>query len=206
MKRRLLLVVVFLTLLSGCASTPALDPALKQRLDVVSLNPTVDTPKDMYYLGPGSGFGMMFGAIGGLITAEANVSPGQRLQNFAVANGIHIDEIVKDEAAKAFRDSDKLNLTDSAGGNGSSLKITITMYGFSIPTGFSSDLVPILNIKCALYDANGKVVWSANDSTQPLGNPVDGRTPEEMRANPRLIEDMWRGAARSIMANIVKHM
>jgi hypothetical protein len=191
-------------LLAGCASTPKLDTG--NHLVAARIDPAVATTKEMYYLGPGSGVGMMFGAIGGAITAVANIKPGEQLNKFAQDNGIHIDEIVRDEATQAFRQSGKFDLTDAQGPNVDTLKISVPMYGFSIPTGFSGDLVPVIKIECSLVDSSGKIIWSANDSVLPLGNPAEGKTPDEFRADPKLIEQSWRVAARSIMTNITKHM
>lgn len=206
MYNRALGIVALLMLLAGCASTPPLGADARDRLGEVWINPVVETPKDMYYLGPGSGFGMMFGAIGGAIVGAANIAPGERLRQFAAAHDIHIDQIVKEEATKAFQDSGKLKLADAPRAGVATLKITVPMYGFTIPTGFNSDLVPIVSIKCTLTDSTGKVIWSANEATQALGNPAPGKTPDELRENPKLIEELWRTAAKSVMKDIVSHM
>jgi hypothetical protein len=206
MNKRAVYIVLLFALLGGCASTPALSPAERGQFEAVRLYPSVDKPDQMYYLGPGSGIGMMFGAIGGAITAAANLSPGEQFDKFAQDHDIHIERIVKEEAIKAFQTSGKLNLTDTESSNAATLRVSITMYGFSIPNGFSSELVPIVSIKCTLVDSSGKVIWSANDMTNALGNPAEGKTPDQFRADPRLIEGAWRIAARSIMANIVSHM
>jgi len=203
--RHLVSLAAVCLLLVGCASTPKLGDDARAQLTQVQMAP-IATPPEMYYLGPGSGVGMMFGAVGGLITAVANQSPGERLAKFAQDNGIHIDQIVKEEAAKALQQAGKINLTDAPGANAATLKITIVMYGFSIPNGFSGDLVPIVSLKCELVDPSGKVLWSANDHTLTLGNPAEGKTPDEFRANPKLIEESWRTAVRSIMTNIASHM
>jgi hypothetical protein len=204
--KNILFVVALFTILASCASTPKLDAEGRAGLSEVRIDPVVESPKDMYYLGPGSGVGMMFGAVGGLITATANVSPGESLNKFAQDNGIHIDRIVEEEAAKAFRDSGKLRLTDTPSANTATMKVSVFIYGFSIPNGFSSVLVPMVGIKCALVEPDGKIVWSAKDATQALGNPVEGSTPEDFRANPKLIEASWRAAAKSLMTEIVDHM
>jgi len=202
--KNVLLCVALLVTLAGCASTPKLDQQAGQ--SDVRIDPAVVTATEMYFYGPGSAFGALGGAIGGLITAAANEGPGERLDKFAKDNGIHIDQIVQEEATKAFRDSGKLRLVDSPGAATATMKVSIAMYGFSIPNGFSALLVPILKIKCQLVGADGKVIWSANDETMPLGNPVEGSSLDALYKDPKLIEASWRAAARTIMKEIVDHM
>ena len=86
------------------------------------------------------------------------------------------------------------------------LNISIPLYGFSIPNGFSSKLVPIVDIRCTLVDADGKVIWRSSGATHPLGNPADGETLSDFRSDPKLMEASWRTAARAVMAGIVGNL
>lgn len=190
-------------ILAGCATTPKLNAP---NLGEVRLDPAVTIPDEMHYMGPGSEIGFAFGAIGAAIAYEANRAPGEKLKKLAEANNIHFDQIVLDEARKAFEQSGKLNLTDEQGNNTSILTVKALVYGFAMPHAFSSTLVPIVTIECSLTAPDGKVIWSAKDYVQPAGNPVDGKTPDELRANPQLIEEGWRTAVRTIMTNITTHM
>src|SRR5580704_4310752 len=152
--------------LAGCASTPPLGADNGSR--PVRIDPAVATPAEMYYLGPSAGTaaGMLVGGlIGGAIVASANIEPGKELDQLAKDHGIYIDQIVKQEATAAFQQSGKLKLVDASGASDTILKIDVTQYGFTIPTGFSTDVVPIVAIKCTLTDSSGKVIWSANDRT-----------------------------------------
>ncbi|WP_445682385.1 hypothetical protein [Radicibacter daui] len=190
-------------ILTGCATTPKLNAP---NLGEVRLDPAVTIPDEMHYMGPGSEFGFAFGAIGAAIAYEANRAPGEKFKKFAEANNIHFDQILLDEARKAFEQSGKLNLTDGQGNNTPTLRVKALVYGFAMPHAFSSTLVPIVTIVCTLTGPDGKVIWSAKDYVQPAGNPVDGKTPDELRANPQLIEEGWRTAVRTIMTNITSHM
>ena len=189
--------------LAGCATTPKLNaPGLAE----VRLEPKVVVADEMEYLGPGSGIGFAFGAIGGAIAYAANRAPGEKLKSFAESNNIHFDQIVLDEAAKAFEQSGKLHLTQEQGNGASVLKVAAPVYGYVISNGFSSKLVPVVTIECTLTGSDGKVIWSAKDYVSAAGNPVDGKTPDELRADPQLIEEGWRTAVRTIMENITAHM
>jgi len=110
-----------------------------------------------------------------------------------------------EEATEAFQESGKISLTEAEGSNVSTLRVSIPMYGFSIPNGFSFDLVPVVTIKCELVDHSGKTIWSAHESVGPLGNPADSKSLDQFYANPKLIEDSWRTAIRSMMADITSH-
>lgn len=202
--KNVLLCVALLVTLAGCASTPKLDQQSGQ--SDVRIDPAVVTATEMYFYGPGSAFGALGGAIGGLITAEANKGPGEQLRQFAQDNGILIDQIVREEATKAFRDSGKLHLTDNAGANTATMKLSIYRYGFMTTSGFDSDLTPMLGLTCELVGPDGKTIWAAKNIVLPSDGVVKGSTPDEFRANPKLIEAAWRAAAKSVMKQIVDRM
>lgn len=191
-------------LLTGCASTQQLSDADRASLASVRVNTDVETAPQMYYMGPASGIGFAFGAVGGVLTAVANMGPGEQFRKFAEEHGISIDRIVREEAIRAFQETGKVKLIEAAGAEAPTLNIKVPMYGFSIPHGFSGSLVPVIGIQCSLVDAQGKTIWSSRDSVGPLGNPAEGKTPDEYRANPALIEEAWRQAARKVMADIAR--
>ncbi|MBN8759231.1 MAG: hypothetical protein J0I94_02265 [Thiobacillus sp.] len=194
---------VFSLVLGGCATTQPLDDADRARLATVWINPDIEVSPQMYYMGAGSSVGFLFGAVGGLATALANMSPGEQFRSFAESKGISVDRVVREEAIRAFQASGKLKLAEAPGPGAATLVIKVPIYGFSIPHGFSSRLVPAMGIECTLTDAQGKTVWRARDSVAPLGNPAEGHTMEEYRANPALIEEAWRIAARKIIADLM---
>lgn len=192
--------------MTGCATTQQLNATDRTGLGAVKINPVVEKPPKMYYMGPASGIGFMFGAVGGLLTAAANMSPGEQFRQFAEDNGVTIDRIAREEAAEAFGKSGKLTLTESDSPDAATLNVAVQIYGFAIPHGFSGKLVPVVGIKSTLVDSGGKTIWSSRDSVSPLGSPVEGRSPDDFKANPKLIEDAWRTATKTVMANIVGNL
>lgn len=191
-------------LLTGCASTHQLSALDTRNLESVRINTNVETAPQMNYMGPGSGVGFAFGAVGAVITAAANQSPGEQFRKFAEDHGITIDRIVLEEAVKAFQETGKMNLTEIAGPNTAMLNIKVPMYGFAIPHGFSSNVVPLVVIECILVDSKGKTIWSSRDFVTAMSSPVAGKTPDEYHANPNLIEDGWRQAAKKVLADIAR--
>lgn len=199
-------VLIASVLLTGCASTQSLSEQDKKRIEVVTVNSKVERPKDMYYFGPGASIGLLFGAVGGAIAGASNIAPGNQMLAFAERNGVHIEDIVLQEFDAELRESGKLKISDSVGANGATINLSVLQFGFSVPNGFSSKLVPVVAFKGEMVDAGGKVIWSAKDSVMPLGNPVEGEPADVLRENPKDIEAAWRAAVRHIARNMVKEL
>ncbi|MGB0205491.1 MAG: hypothetical protein ACPF9K_10645 [Neptuniibacter sp.] len=195
--------LVMVVLLTGCAATQRISEQDRANVNVVIINQDVKKPDDFYYFGPGSAFGLLFGAVGGAITAAVNQKPGEVLEQFAIENEIYIEEIVRQEVISAMNNSGKFNLADHKSEKASVVNVYIRLYGLSIPNGFSSKLVPALDIRCEMMDPNGRVIWAANDRVSFLNSPVEAITLEELKSNPKKLEDMWIVAAREISNELV---
>jgi len=196
--------LVLLSLLSGCATTQNLSDEDRKKISVVRINSNVQKAPTMYYLGPGTGIFFALGAAGGAAAYASSVEPAKVLQDFAEKNGIFIEKIAFQEIDAALRQSGKLKVSDSGEATEAIINVMVYIYGFSIPHGFSSNLVPALAIRCEMVDVTGKVIWSARDNVLPLGNPAAPMSLEAMRDNPKRIEDAWRIAAKRIAGNITK--
>jgi len=146
--------------------------------------------------------GLAFGAIGGALSAGSIEESRKSFQQYVDKNGISVEKIVFEEVSAAIRKSGKFPLVAAPQPGGTVLVIAIVQYGFSIPHGFSSELVPVLGVRCELKDAAGKLLWSAQEHTRPLGNPVQSSTPDAIRNDPKAMEASWRAAARHIAATL----
>jgi hypothetical protein len=206
MKKIVLSLLIVGAFLSGCATTQQISSADRASLRSVAITNTIEKPAKMYYFGPGASIGFLFGGVGGVIAAGTQVEPGEQLRKFAELNNVQIDNIVREEAISAFRSSGKVTINETKDSSASTMNISIAQYGFSVPNGFSSKLVPIVAIQCSLVDASGKTIWSSIDRINLLGNPVKGRTLEDFKNNPKLIEESWRLATRAIVEKIVKNL
>lgn len=198
------LVIAVSVLLSGCATTQQLSEQDKKRIEVVKLNEQVKRPKEMYYFGPGASIGFAFGAIGGAIAAASQIGPGQEMLAYAEQNGVRIEEIVAQEFGEALKQSGKFRISDTAEANGATISLSVFQFGFSVPNGFSSRLVPVIAYSGEMVDASGNVLWRATENLMPLGNPVESMPADELRANPKAIEAAWRAAARYMANNMVQ--
>jgi hypothetical protein len=207
MTRLAALLLAACTLLAGCAPAPQrLGDADRRAIRVVRIDPAIPKPPEIYYLGPGGGAGLMFGALGAVATESGRQEARDSLRAFLAKNNVSIERIVLDEFGAALRASGKLSVSDAAGPGIPTIKIAILQYGLSIPNGFSSNLVPILYLACEMVDASGKAVWSASDRLLTLGNPIEAVPGEEMRNSPTAIEKAWRAAARHLSAQILKEL
>ena len=189
-------------LLAGCAAVQPISDAERKKITSVSINTAVAKPPAMHFLG--SMGGLMFGAAGAAAGAPSMENDRKAFQAFVEENGISIEKIVFEETTDALRRAGKFPLAAQPEANGAVIHISIVQYGFSIPHGFSSKLVPTLFIRCDMKDAGGKVVWSSSERTMTLGNPVEGVEPEVFRSNPKAMETSWRAAAKHIATAIAK--
>jgi hypothetical protein len=186
----------------GCATTQPLSDENRRQIKAVKINDKVQKAPSMYYLGPGTSALFAFGAVGGVAAAAASEEPGQALKEFVETNGIFVEKIALQEIDTAFRDSGKLKILGAPEAGATTMNIGVYMYGFSVPNGFSSSLLPVLAIRCELVDAAGKVIWSQNGSVQLIRNPAVPMTLYEMRDRPQRIEEAWRRAATQIARKI----
>ena len=190
--------------LAGCASVQPIAEADRRNIANVTIDRNVPKPATIFYLGPGGSAGLMFGAIGGALSASSIEESRKSFQAYVDKNGVSIERIVLEEIEAALRRSGKIPLADQPRPGSAAIGVSIVQYGFSIPHGFSSKLVPILGVRCEMKDASGKVLWSAQEHTRPLGNPVEPAEPEAIRNDPKAMEGAWRAAARHIAAQIAQ--
>jgi hypothetical protein len=191
--------------ITGCAApTQKLSAEERGRIDMVQVNKRVQKPAGMYYLGPS--VAVLFGPVGVLAAQSSQMDDAKALLEYAEKNGVFIEQIAHQEVELALRESGKLKVSDTAGTGDTVMNVLVYQYGFSIPTGFSSRLVPIVGMRCELADPTGRVFWRGTERVLPLGNPVDSIALEDLRKDPKRIEDAWRRAARHIAKAIFDEM
>jgi len=197
-------ILVAVVLVAGCASTQSISDASRKQISSVTIDPRVSKPPALFYLGPGGATGLMFGAIGGAVAAPSIEESRKAFQAYVDRNGISIEKVVLEEVSAAIRQSGKFLLVAQPQPGGATIVVTIFQYGFSIPNGFSSKLVPIVGVRCEIKDTAGKVLWSAQERTHPLGNPVEPAEPEAILNDPKAMEAAWRAAAKYVASAIVE--
>jgi len=144
----------------------------------------------------------MFGAIGALATVGTTVSDRDAIQALAESNDVHIDKIMVQELTDALQASGKLPLADASQNASATIKVKIKQYGFSVPHGFTWNVVPILLVQCEMVDQSGQVIWKGGTSLQPLDNPVDS-FPASTLNDAKVINAAWHQASQAAAKSIV---
>lgn len=175
----------------------------KVLVKAVVVNKTINVPNKMYYLGPGSPTRFMFGAVGGALSASGIEEDRAEFQKKEGGSEAVIRAIVMEEMLAKMRESGKFPLAENARQDVATLYISVIQYGFSIPNGFSSKVVPILRIKCELKNSVGRILWSDTEGTTPLGSPVEPVDVETIQQNAAVRDAAWRAAANKVVKNIV---
>ncbi len=206
MKKLLLCLLTLSVFLTGCATTEKMSMTDRQKVTSVSINANVKKASELYYVGPGAGIGMAFGPIGGAIAGATSASTGKSLQAFAEQNNIFIEKIVLEEFNDALRKSNKIPVVESPSQSAATLNISIIQYGFATPNILSSGRKPLLIIEVSMVDMSGKTIWKAKDFLIAFNNPAEAISLDDMKSNPKLIENSWRVAARVVIAGILKEL
>jgi hypothetical protein len=190
-------------LLAGCGTTSLVSDPARNQIKSVSIG-LVSKPPAMFYLGPGDGAGLMFGAIGGALASGPIERSRLSFQGFIEKNNISIERLAQQEVEASIRASGKLAIQPPDKAGQGQVSIKIIQYGFGVPHLLSAYVVPVIGIQCDVTDASGKMVWSASERILTLGNPVEEIKPEQMRDDPKLIEAKWRAALKYLADNIIK--
>jgi hypothetical protein len=200
---RAALAALAVVLLGGCAASQQMSS--EDRAKVKSAKIGAVEKQQLFLLAPGgANIGLMFGAIGGAASSGAIEDSRKAFQTYLDKNGISVEKIVREELEQALRASGKLAIVADSDAAAPLLKTTVIQYGFGVPHLVSSNVVPVMSIKCDLVDASGRVLWSGNDRMGPsIANKVQPTTWEELSKSPKLIEEKWRQLAQILAKNIV---
>jgi|GEM_PF-4052268 len=204
MKNNLLILAMVLALPS-CATNQKITAADKEKIGEISIAETVIKSDSFYYYGPASTVGMMFGAIGGAVAASANQAPAAEMKKLSEDNGILPDQIAREALTKAMAESGKFRIASGKSQAGNTIVISVPLYGLSIPNGFSSELIPVFMIRCEMFDANGKKIWSVSESASIMNSAAQPASFDQIKADPKLLEAAWHVAAREVSKAIVEN-
>jgi hypothetical protein len=199
-----MVILAMALVLSACGSTQRLSETDRTQLKTVTVSNSVQKGP-LFLLAPGgANIGLMFGAVGGLASAGALKTSEAAFGAFLDTHAVSIDTIVREEFEKVLRESGKVTIAQPGANNLPVMTIAVPQYGFGVPQMFSSKVVAVLQIKCALTDSSGKVLWSESERILPsIASPMETTTWTQLRDNPKLIEAQWRKAANFLAKKVV---
>lgn len=187
--------------MTGCMTAMPISPSNREEVHFVSVDNDVKLPPKVYYMGPGFGYLTMAGGIiGTAIAASEDKDKADTLQKYLSASNIHIDQIVRSQLIQQLPSANlKLAKQGHADAN---LKIEIKQYGFSIPQGFATHVVPILTVKIYMIKDN-KTIWSNNYYADPMFGNMPEYKVNDLMGNPKLIYQAWNLAAQKAIQHIL---
>ncbi len=192
--------VITLLLLGGCATTERVAMKPDVFIEQLTIEENIQTADEFYYIGPGFGVGMLFGAVGGAVAGADSASKTDQLKAFAKEHNILIDEIVRNSFISAINQTGEIAVSENTD---TRLKINVKQYGLSIPHGFSGNLVPVLLVEAEIFSNAGTVLWRDSSHILPLGNPAQPFKLEELKDNPNLLRDAWEAAAYKAATDLI---
>ena len=205
MYKKLFIFLFMIVFLAGCTTVNhiPLSGDNRQAVQAVYINPEIKKPDTMYEFASGSEYGMAFGPIGGAISGAANAKAAATTQQFAEANQIDIRNIIYKKWLEEMpkKTSFKLSkqLIDSI------LTTNITLYGISIPHGFSTDYVPVLAFNANLV-RNNQIIWQDSGYVSPLADGMPRYKMAELRNDPKKLYAMWDKASEKIITDMLNNM
>jgi uncharacterized membrane protein len=203
-KFKTMVLLAMALVLSACASTQRLSETDRTRLKTVTVSDSVQKGQ-LFLLAPGgANIGLMFGAVGGLAASGPLSTSQAAFGAFVDAHAVSIDAIVREEFEKVLRESGKVTVVAPGTTAVPVMSIAVPQYGFGVPHLLSSNVVAVMQIKCALTDSTGKVLWSESERILPsIASPMETTTWAQLRDNPKLIEEQWRKAAHFLAKKVV---
>lgn len=209
LKRHAMLVsiITVVLLIGGCATSQQLSDTDRAKFKSAKINASVNKGQ-LFLLAPsGANIGLMFGLVGGLAAAGPIEDSRQAFSTYLEKNSILVEKLVREEIELALRQSGKLAIVSLEDSALPTINISVPQYGFGVTHLLSSNVVPVLQIQCDLIDASGRLLWSANDRMLPsIASPMESTTWEQLRDNPKQIEEQWRKASRYLAGKIVAEL
>jgi hypothetical protein len=191
--------------LAGCASTQRLSDADRSRAKTVVVNTKVQKG-ELFLLAPsGANVALLFGAVGGAAASGALNDQQAAFGTFLDKNAVSIEAIVRDEFQKVLRESGKVAVAAEGDPSLPAISVSVPQYGFGVTHLLSSNVVPVMQIKCEMTDNAGKVMWSESERILPsIASPMEPTTWGQMHDNPKSIDEQWRKAARYLAQKVVQ--
>lgn len=194
-------------LISGCATSQKLSGEDREKIKAAQISSNIEKGQ-VFLLAPGgASVALMFGAVGGIASAGAISDSQTAFLDYLNRHNISIERVVQEEFERTLRASGKLAISNMADTATPTIKLSIPQYGFGVTHLLSSNVVPVLQLKGEMFDASGKVVWSATDRMLPsIASPMDSKRWADLVAEPKQVEEQLRKAAAYLSQKLVQEL
>jgi hypothetical protein len=204
---KLMAIISSILLICGCAASQKISTEDRDKIKSVRIAESVEKGPAFLLAPGGSSVGLMFGAVGGLASSGLIADSQAAFTNYLSKNSISIEQIVREEIENAIRSSGKLAISTAADTSSPSIRVSIPQYGFGVTHLLSSNVVPVLYIKCEMIDSSGKAVWSASDRMLPsIASPMDAIAWTRLTNDPKEIEAQLRKASKFLASKLIKEL
>ena len=202
MKFNQYLSLALVMIMCGCTSTQKLSDNNKKELKSFSISSDITHKnKEIYYFPPGaSAAGAFGGLLGAAIHDSATKNKKKAFLNAVKSCGVNLNQELHSALKDSFLKNSRYQITENAGHK---MKITVINYGFSVPNGFSSHLVPFLDVKCELFNSSGKKIWQAGHQTSIMNSKAKKFKPSEGIKDKDLIATSLRHAIKEVSEKVI---
>ncbi len=206
MRRMSCTVMVMSTLLAmvGCGGHKTIKTEDRAAIESVSVAPGVKVTNEPMVVGSEAGLGILFGAVGGAIAADAEKTNAKNFSEFLRASGIDVGQIVRQQFTETLKSHSFYGSRLSADGS-YRLVLEVRSYGINKTNTFSANWEPNLRIDYQLLSPNGTLLAEDWAMTAPFSERPTFTT-EEMQANPQIVKQAFEKTAAAVAAKLVKHM
>lgn len=204
---KLIVAVSAILLTCGCATSQKMSNDDRAKIKSVQISESVGKGQVFLLVPDGGSVGLMFGAVGGLASADSIADAQTAFANYLAKNSISIEKIVREEVEGAVQRSGKFAIATSADNSAPIIKISIPQYGFGVTHLLGSNVVPVLYIKCEMIDSSGRIIWSASDRLLPsIASPMDSIAWTQLTNDPKKIEEQLRMASKFLADKLIKEL
>lgn len=204
--------LVVLAAVSGCVTYKAMTPKQRDAIKSVSIAESVPVPDFPLVFGPSTNIGaLFFGGLAALAATSKDNPDGLALKRMIADHGIDLGKIARQEFVKVLRQAGSFPRVDVEQAD-ATFDLTIESYGlgaagFTPLSPINNPLRPHMRLAAKLTNRNGEVLWQ--DSGYFASNSetiLEGRTFDEILADPEYTEMAFRWAARLASREVLKSL
>lgn len=195
---RLLSILLFSILATGCASNMSMSDDVRSKISSVKITTEVKIPEEATVIGGGSAFGLL-GAL-----ADSASDDKTKVKNYLTKNNIKLENIIPNAFTKAAKKHAFLG--NRLNNNGQyTIKFEVRLYGLAIKHGFSSEYKPYLAFFARMYDPQDKMVWEQYDYVTQLAD-TSAHTLEQYFGDPAVFKAGLSQSAQIISEELLKNL